>query len=564
VLGNDSRSFLAVIRSLGRQNLTVHVAWDGHESIARHSRYIAKIHPIPPYSGGETNWKQALLSIIREEQFDLAIPCHDENLLPFQAHRKDFEKLVRMGLVNDRAFEVVFDKANTYELAKSLGIPLPRAFTVLTLSEIDAILSRFELPVVLKPCTSYRLENLNVKNHVCKVYTLEELTTYLESLLHQGKVLVQENFPGTGVGVEVLVDQGEILVAFQHVRIHEPITGGGSSYRKSVSVEPELLKAVKTLLRSLEYTGVAMVEFRVNFDTGEWILVEINGRFWGSLPLALAAGADFPYYLYQLLVEGKREFPQGYKAGIYSRNLFDDFGWMVQNLGANRTDKTSGTLPLWEVTKELINLVAFRERSDTLVMDDPKPGFVEICRLLSACKSLALDKIKNLCLLLQPVRRFYGRRTRRALIKAQTVLFVCKGNICRSPFAEAYARVNLGESVQVTSCGYYPEGNRVCPTQAVKTAKKLGIDLAAHRSSVITEDNVRRAEIIFTFDSESRRTVISRYPFAKGKVYRLGLLAPKGPISIEDPFGKSSTEFYAVYQNIVRILNNLKCAESSA
>jgi len=557
-LGQDSRSFLTVIRSLGRQNLTVHVAWHGQDPIPLHSRYIAKSHSIPPYSPSEDHWKQSLLFTIRQERFDLIIPCNDQTLLPLQAHRRDFEEIVPLALVNDRAFAVVFDKVKTHELAQSLDISLPRTSTVSSLSQSDVLLSPFQLPVVLKPCVSYSLDSLKVRNDVCRVHTPEEFSTHLESLLHQGKVLVQENFHGKGVGVEVLADRGKILVAFQHVRIHEPVTGGGSSYRKSVPVDPELLGAVSALLGSLEYTGVAMVEFRVNFRTGEWILVEINGRFWGSLPLAVAAGADFPYYLYQLLVEERKEFPQDFKVGIYSRNLLNDFGWMIQNLGARKIENTPATLSFWEITKESINLLTLRERSDTLVIDDPKPGWVEIGILLRAFKSLALEKVKNLLFLLQPVRRFYGRRMRQALNKAQSVLFVCKGNICRSPFAEAYAKGILGESVKVTSCGYYPVENRVCPTQAVQAARKLGIDLAVHCSTLVTEDSVSKAEIILTFDSENQRTVMNRYPLAKGKIYRLGMLTPQGPTTIKDPFGKSSTEFDAAYRNIIRLLDSLK------
>jgi len=271
---------------LGRQNLTVHVAWYGQESIPLHSRYIAKRHPIPPYSPGEDHWKQDLLSTIRQERFDLVIPCDDQTLLPLQAHRTDFEELVPLALVNDRAFAVVFDKVQTHELAKSLDISLPRTLTVSRISQINGLLSPFQFPVVLKPRVSYSLENLKIKNDVCRVHTPEEFTTHLESLLHQGPVLVQENFSGKGVGVEVLADRGKILMAFQHLRIHEPVTGGGSSYRRSVPVEPELLSVVRALLGSLEYTGVAMVEFRVNFETAEWILVEINGRFLGILALS--------------------------------------------------------------------------------------------------------------------------------------------------------------------------------------------------------------------------------------------------------------------------------------
>jgi len=280
--------------------------------------------------------------------------------------------------------------------------------------------------------------------------------------------------------------------------------------------------------------------------------------FWGSLPLAVAAGADFPYYLYQLLVEQKKEFPQNYTVGIYCRNLLNDFGWMIQNLRARQIEKSPATLSLWELTKEWINLLTLRERSDALVVDDLKPGWVEIARLLSTCQSLALEKVRNLFFLLQPVRRFYGRRMRRALNQAQSVLFVCKGNICRSPFAEAYAKGILGNSVKITSCGYYPVENRVSPTQAVQAARQLGIDLAVHRSTLITEDSVDKAEIILTFDPENQRTVMKRYPFAKGKIYRLGLLTPRGPTIIKDPFGKSSTEFDAAYRNIMRLLDSLK------
>ena len=109
------------------------------------------------------------------------------------------------------------------------------------------------------------------------------------------------------MGVELLADQGQILFAMQHRRLHET-TGFGSAYRETVAVNPELRGACEALMRSLNYTGVAMVEFRVDEATGKWILLEINGRFWGSLPLAAAAGADFPLYLYQLLVDGRREF----------------------------------------------------------------------------------------------------------------------------------------------------------------------------------------------------------------------------------------------------------------
>src|SRR5436309_4883105 len=110
-------------------------------------------------------------------------------------------------------------------------------------------------------------------------------------------------------------------------------------------------------MAALRYTGVAMVEFKIDLPTGRWILVEINGRFWGSLPLAIAAGADFPYWLYQMMVEGRRDFPREYAIGIYARNTSQDLEWLRDDLFADRGDPTLATRPLVQVAKEALNLV---------------------------------------------------------------------------------------------------------------------------------------------------------------------------------------------------------------
>src|SRR5690606_14488164 len=121
---------------------------------------------------------------------------------------------------------------------------------------------------------------------------------------------------------------------------------GGSSYRRSVELDPEMLDAARRLIRTLNYTGVAMVEFKLNRQTGKWVFIEINGRFWGSLPLAISAGVDFPAYLYRMMTEGLTKFPTHYNIGIHSRSLVDDYHWFAANLRANHADPTQVTVPL--------------------------------------------------------------------------------------------------------------------------------------------------------------------------------------------------------------------------
>ena len=556
VLGDDNRSFLAVIRSLGRRNLCVHVGWHSPNSSALSSKYVAKTHDILPYSPNDDSWKDSLLAILRKEQFDLVIPCNDQTIIPLQKHRADLERFASIYLLDGKVYETVCSKAKVNELARSLDIAIAKEMKVSCLADSGTILSEFQLPVVLKPCFSFSEENIVDRNYVRKAYNPEELNVYLQSLSKQGVILVQENFIGTGVGVELLVEHGRLLMVFQHIRIHEPLMGGGSSYRKSVSCQPELLDAAAKLMKAMNYTGVAMVEFKVNFDTGDWVFIEINGRFWGSLPLAVSAKADFPYALYQLLVEGRQEFPQDYRKGIYCRNLLSDLVWFLQNLRADRSDPTLATLSPWQVAREVVNMLKLKERSDTFVMDDPKPGFVELVNLIYTLRTMVLGKIGLFLLSLSTIRKLYSHRTRRALSKARIVLFVCKGNICRSPFAQHYARTVFPESVNVMSSGYFPKEGRVCPKEAVAVAKELGIDLTMHLSITVTEEIVHQAQIIFTFDEENRRVLAKQYPSAKSKIHRLCLLAHSGPIIIKDPYGGNIDDFKDVYETIARIIDS--------
>ncbi len=562
VLGSDNRSFLSVVRSLGRRGLDVHVGWCPPDAPARHSRYIRGVHDLPGYASEDERWKQSLTSLMRGERFDLVLPCDDPTLIPLQRHKSEVGEAGLVYVLSDQAFEIAFDKLKSYELARSLGVPVPRARVVSHVSEMGEALSSFMLPVVIKPRATFTSRDLVNRHAVRRAGTWQEVTARLQEMTVQGEVLVQENFIGTGVGVEVLADRGDVLLAFQHVRIHEPPMGGGSSYRRSVPLRPELAAAAERLVGALQYTGVAMVEFRVNFQTGAWVFVEINGRFWGSLPLALAAGADFPYFLYQLLVHSKRDFPRRYRTDLFCRNLWLDAVWMQQNFRGDRSDTTLDTLSAWAVAREAVNVLTFRERSDTFVLDDPKPGCVELAHLMRTLWRRAAGRGWLLLLTFPLFRKLHEEKARRALRQAEIILFVCKGNICRSPFAQYYAQRIFPASVTVRSCGYYPKEGRACPQEAVAAARTMGVELPSHRSRVLSDEFVRNAQAIFTFDEEDYATVTARYPFAKRRVHPLGLLASQPTVSIKDPYGGNIDAFKAVYKMIARALD--ACAQSLA
>ena len=142
---------------------------------------------------------------------------------------------------------------------------------------------------------------------------------------HCSTVLVQEFVEGVGTGYFALMKHGELRAEFAHRRIRDlHPTGSGSVLRESILPSPQIRDASLAMLRALNWHGVAMVEFRLRADNVP-VFLEINGRFWHSLPLACYSGVDFPALLAHMAEFGDVAQPPPYKVGIRCRWLVGDF-----------------------------------------------------------------------------------------------------------------------------------------------------------------------------------------------------------------------------------------------
>lgn len=546
ILGEDTRSFLAVVRSLGRSGLDVHVGNAPPESPSLRSRYIKYAHELPLYHAGETAWIDKLNELVKMWDFDLVIPCHDSSIVPLQSNRRRLEKPERFYLVSDEAFEVFFDKIKTYGLANKLAVRVPRQRVINSKRELQDVASELGFPLVLKPPSSVKGDSPALRREVRKFRNLDEICDLSEEDLGSD-FAAQENFVGIGVGVELLALQGEILTAFQHERVHEAPTGGISGYRKSVPLDPELLDAARLLVSSVRYTGVCMIEFKRNPCSGDWVLIEINARFWGSLPLSVAAGIDFPSYLYQMLCLGTRQFPASYHYDRYARNWLIDAYWFRANMRADHADPTLITVANSRIVHEFGNLLLFRESNDTLKLYDPVPGLAEIWLEIT-------DRLRQRYRKLSIPRYLLEKRATLALTNARNVLFVCYGNICRSPFAEALMRKDGANAREYRSAGFHPIDSRPSPPLAVNAAMEVGIPLEAHRSATINERLVQWADVVFIFDSSHEKTFNSQFPRFKDKVHYLGALNKSCPLEIHDPYGQDPGLFKSCFAHIRSVI----------
>ena len=384
VLGDDTRSFLAIVRSLGRRQIEVHAAPANFASLALRSRYIARIHYLPYWMADGTEWLQATEKLLRDEAFDLVIPCNETTLLPIQRNRARLEQFACLAIPDDHSIDVLFDKHNTRELARSLGINVSAGRLPRPDDTAENVLAELGTPVVVKPRKSYSVDELQLRAKVLIIHSADELRPLLP-LLDPDHFVYESFFPGRGAGVSVLASRGKLLQAFEHHRQRES-GSGGSFYRMSAPLTPELEKCCADMVAALGYTGVAMFEFRLGDNDGGWVLLEVNARPWGSMPLPVGLGVDFPYRWYMLLAEGVETPPVSYRTGIYGRNLIPDL-WSILS-DARQIRARGGGLVGFTGTRasELARVFTRREMHDVLVGDDLRPGLLELSSLIArAC-----------------------------------------------------------------------------------------------------------------------------------------------------------------------------------
>jgi predicted ATP-grasp superfamily ATP-dependent carboligase len=266
-----------------------------------------------------------------------------------------------------------------------VGVPVPRTALVDTVQEALEHGPALGWPIVLKPQKSrlYREQAAIEAFTVCYAEGPRQLAEQMARFEGRCAVLLQEYYRGSGQGVELLMHAGRPLAAFQHRRLREvPLNGGASAFRESVPLDPELYRHSVRLLGALGWTGLAMVEFKVGAAGPR--LMEINGRVWGSLPLAVKSGMDFPARLAELYLDGPPSRPPAetcYVVGVRSRNLELDMVWIASVLRGKKRYPFLAMPSRRQGLAALLGLLNPVYKFDILSLEDPRPGLAEIARI---------------------------------------------------------------------------------------------------------------------------------------------------------------------------------------
>ena len=370
-------SALAVIRSLGRAGHTVIAADSVPRPMGARSRYAAEHAWYPsPFDHGVEATAAGIASLARKHRIDAVLPVTDDAIVPLDGHRDLLPDGCIPAMADHGQLDAAGSKVASTRHARSLGVTVPRHEVVHAADDTAGITERLGTPVVIKPDRSRIVgaDGRLVRGSVSYAWSDAEAHRAVERSGQQ--VVAQEYHAGVGLGIGMVLDDGRPLVAVQHRRLHEvPVSGGASARRVTVPTDPDLLAVACALLGELRWTGAAMVEFKAGPDGPAFM--EINGRLWGSLPLAVLAGCDIPA---QMLAVHRgdpsvrsAELDLSYRPDVVSRNLDLELVWIGSVLAKGR--KASELVDLDRRQGLLAALDLFRphQGDDLAACDDRRP-----------------------------------------------------------------------------------------------------------------------------------------------------------------------------------------------
>lgn len=155
---------------------------------------------------------------------------------------------------------------------------------------------------------------------------------------------------------------------------------------------------------------------------------------------------------------------------------------------------------------------------------------------------------------------------RQAVAQADRIVFLCLGNICRSPFAERYTERHLMDQLDVTciSAGLSPLEGRSSPAEAVETAAAYDVDLRTHASTPASRVDWRENDVVFVMDHANYYLVASHYSSLRDRTFYLGSCAlGQDDCVIPDPNGEDTDTFEATYATIAEALDNISGNETT-
>jgi predicted ATP-grasp superfamily ATP-dependent carboligase len=377
VLDGNENQAVAATRSLASAGYQVTVGASESWSKAGWSRHAHRTFVYPSPREDADAFIQGLVSELMEHGPAVVLPMTERTTIPISSARLRIEEAGgRLVLPAHDVLMRVFDKSRMTDLAASLGVAVPRTWAVEASDDAETLARELPFPVVLKPRASEERSSTGgtvATGAPLYARSAREFHSALSSLRERcNSVLVQEYVIGSGAGYFALMRHGGLRGEFAHRRLRDVRpTGSGSALRESVAPSPAMRDASLALLRAVKWHGVAMVEFRIRSD-GTPVFLEVNGRFWNSLALAIHAGVNFPLGVARLAEFGDIEMLPAGRPGVRCRWFLGDLRHLLA-VWRGAPSGYPGRFPSRLATALAVLTPHLGTMHDNFALDDPMP-----------------------------------------------------------------------------------------------------------------------------------------------------------------------------------------------
>lgn len=344
VLNANSQAGLCVVRSLGKRGVPVTAASGIERSLGALSRYSEDAMVYRSPTEAPEAFVDQLASVLDEGDYFAVIPVNDATAKVLSRRKARLEETGATVAIGDwDQAKQVYDKARTFDIAESLSVPTPATHAPEDLADVERLADDITYPVVVKSRSKYvrdgagRLHLHRVGDDSYAAGPEELLETYRDALernahLESFPPLIQAYVPGETTTTVGLADDGEFQSWFQERRLRTtPHSGGNSTLIRGMR-DPTMHDHAAEVIDALDWTGPVQVEFMRTPDD-EYYLIEVNGRYWGSVPLAVDSGVDIPWlHLCQLAGHSATTPPVYRDDVVHQRLLFGDIKWLAERL----------------------------------------------------------------------------------------------------------------------------------------------------------------------------------------------------------------------------------------
>jgi predicted ATP-grasp superfamily ATP-dependent carboligase len=376
---------LGCVRSLGRRGIRTVIVSEFESVPACYSQYCDEEVMVPSPHEDLIAYKDALLDIAARQDVGAIIPTREEDAYLLSKHRQEFAEHVALGWPSFDSLQTVHDGYRLAQHAADVGIPVPETRLLTDVEDWSPELIVKQRYSILTPDYADFLSPKECEGGGQEPIYLEsgvepDTDAIVESMLGQVPV-VQSVVRGTEYSVRALYDNGTPVATSLRRQIRGRTYAGGASVFREMTHDPAVEELGMRLLDSLDWHGLATVQFMKNEETGEATLIEINPRIWSSIMLDMHAGADYPYH-YWLMTNGESaRIDPSYRSGVATHLLLGELQYLRSVL---RDDFPNVPRPTFGQALLDVGRSVFRHpHFDIVSLDDPSPFVRSVIDALS-------------------------------------------------------------------------------------------------------------------------------------------------------------------------------------